>query len=177
VQRASSFFEDGIVAHIPFAEPFCPDLSRLLYETAAANHDRVHRAGTLVTIEGPAFSSRAESNLYRLWGMDIIGMTTLQEAKLSREAEICYSAMAMVTDYDCWKEDAEDVKVEAVIAHLNQNASLAGKIVRELIPVIPEKRQCICTDSLHNAIMTSREVIKETTLKKLSPIIGKYMAN
>ncbi len=174
-QRDSTFFGDGIAAHIPFAEPFCPDLSALLHDTAASVHDRVHKGGTFVTIEGPAFSTRAESSLYRQWGIDIIGMTTLQEAKLSREAEICYCAMAMVTDYDCWKEDGKEVNVAAVIANLNKNSDLAKKIICDVIPRIRKSRPCLCADSLHNAIMTRPDAIGKETRKKLGPIISRYL--
>ncbi len=174
-QRDSTFFGKGVAAHIPFADPFCPDLSALLHDTASSIHSRVHNGGTFVTIEGPAFSTRAESNLYRQWGIDIIGMTTLQEAKLSREAEICYCAMAMVTDYDCWKEDGEQVTVEAVIANLNRNRDLAKQIIRDVIPRIPESRPCVCADSLHNAIMTRPGSIGTEAREKLDPIIGKYL--
>ena len=174
-QRPSTFFGNGVVAHVPFAEPFCAELSDKVYDTAVSCGATVHRGGTLVTMEGPAFSTRAESNLYRQWGMDIIGMTTLQEAKLSREAEICYTAMSMVTDYDCWKEDEADVSVEAVIAVLNQNVSMAREIVGELVPKIGNPRNCGCGESLKNAIMTAPDLIPPTVRKDLNPLIGKYM--
>ncbi len=174
-QRESTFFGDGVVAHVPFADPFCPQLSDLLYETASQSKATVHRGGTFVTIEGPAFSTRAESNLYRQWGIDIIGMTTLQEAKLSREAEICYAAMAMVTDYDCWREETEEVNVESVLATLNQNSSLAKQTIASLIPKISEERNCICPNSLKGAIMTDPSSIDQQSKNRLAPLINKYL--
>ncbi len=174
-QRESTFFGNGVVAHVPFADPFCPQLSDLLYETASQSKAKVHRGGTFVTIDGPAFSTRAESNLYKQWGIDIIGMTTLQEAKLSREAEICYAAMAMVTDYDCWREETEEVNVEAVLAVLNKNAALAKQTIATLIPKISEERNCICPNSLNGAIMTDSSVIDEKIKNKLAPLIRKYL--
>ena len=129
-QRVSTFFGDGLVAHIAFADPICPDLSELIFQAAVENGARVHRGGTYLCMEGPAFSTRAESNVYRQWRMDVIGMTNLQEAKLAREAEICYATMAMVTDYDCWHEEEEDVTVEAIIQNLMKNAALAKKIIQ-----------------------------------------------
>lgn len=172
--RADTFFGEGIAAHIPFAEPFCPKLSRLLYKSASTKASRVHRGGTLVTIEGPAFSTKAESRLYRKWDIDIIGMTTLQEAKLAREAEICYAAMAMVTDYDCWREDSEPVSVETVVSNLSKNASLAKAIIKDLIPKIVQPRECLCADSLKGAMMTKMDSINKETRQKMWPLIEKY---
>ncbi len=174
-QRESTFFGNGVAAHIPFADPFCPNLSSLLYETASQSDAKVHQGGTFVSIEGPAFSTRAESNLYRQWGIDIIGMTTLQEAKLSREAEICYAAMAMVTDYDCWREETEEVTVETVVANLNKNAALAKQTIANLIPKINTERNCLCPDSLKGAIMTQPSAINERSKIKLAPLIEKYL--
>jgi 5'-methylthioadenosine phosphorylase len=173
--RESTFFGNGIVAHIPFADPFCPQLSELLYQTASKEDTKVHKGGTFVSIEGPAFSTRAESNLYRQWGIDIIGMTTLQEAKLSREAEICYAAMAMVTDYDCWREETEEVNVKAVMANLAKNTSLAKQIIKNLIPKIKQERTCICPDSLKGAIMTQPSAIDKKSRNQLKPLIAKYL--
>jgi 5'-methylthioadenosine phosphorylase len=174
--RESTFFGNGIAAHIPFAEPFCPVLSDLLFKSASGNTARVHKGGTLVSIEGPAFSTKAESKLYQKWGIDIIGMTTLQEAKLAREAEICYAAMAMVTDYDCWKEDSEDVTVETVVSNLAKNASCAQEIIQNLIPQIDgSSRSCICANSLNGAIMTQMDCINKDTRKRLEPLIKKYI--
>ncbi len=171
-QRQSTFFGQGIVAHIPFAEPFCPRLSQLLYDTAKSVVDRVHKGGTLVTIEGPAFSTKAESGLFRKWGCDIIGMTTFQEAKLSREAEICYAALAMVTDYDCWKEGSTDeVSVETVVANLKKNSSNAQAIITDILPAIPKQRSCLCVNSLQGAIMTAPDSISQDTRKKLALLI------
>jgi 5'-methylthioadenosine phosphorylase len=175
--RISTFFGEGIAAHIPFAEPFCPVLSHLLFKTASDHADGVHRGGTLVCIEGPAFSTRAESMLYQQWGMDIVGMTTLQEAKLAREAQICYAALAMVTDYDGWKEDSEAVSVDTVVAHLDKNVSTAKAIIQGLIPLITEKRDCPCPESLQGAIMTQADAIDNETRRKLGPLIGAYHPN
>jgi 5'-methylthioadenosine phosphorylase len=173
--RESTFFGNGIAAHIPFAEPFCPDLSSLLFQSASSHAERVHKGGTLVSIEGPAFSTKAESMLYKKWGIDIIGMTTLQEAKLAREAEICYAAMAMVTDYDCWREESESVTVETVVSNLAKNASCAKAIIQSLLPKIALHRGCLCADSLKGAIMTRMDCIDEETRQKLSPLIKKYL--
>jgi len=173
--RISTYFGNGIVTHIPFADPFCPGLSDLIYNTAAKTPVKVHQGGTFVTIEGPAFSTRAESNLYRQWGIDIIGMTTCQEAKLAREAEICYAAMAMVTDYDCWREETEHVTVETVLTNLNKNAALARQIIKDLVPKIQATPDCICNNSLDGAIMTPPGEIDDITQKKLAPIIDKYL--
>jgi 5'-methylthioadenosine phosphorylase len=175
--RESTFFGNGIAAHIPFAKPFCPVLSDLLFESASGNTTKVHKGGTLVSIEGPAFSTKAESKLYQKWGIDIIGMTTLQEAKLAREAEICFAAMAMVTDYDCWKEDSEDVTVETVVSNLAKNASCAQEIIQDIIPKIEahSHRTCICANSLNGAIMTQMGCINTDTRKRLEPLIKKYI--
>lgn len=174
-ERNSTFFGNGIVAHIPFAEPFCPDLRRHLYRVAKGQGvgARVHRQGTLVTIEGPAFSTRAETNLYRQWGLDIIGMTTLQEAKLAREAEICYAAMAMVTDYDCWHRDAGEVNVAAVVAHMQKNVETAKGIIQRVVPQIPSRRDCPCGNALDNAIMTDEASFPADTRQKLQLIIDR----
>ena len=143
--RKSTFFGDGLVAHIAFAQPVCPELASLLHETAVETGVKTHNGGTLVCIEGPAFSTRAESNLYRQWGMDIIGMTSLQEAKLSREAEICYAALALVTDYDCWHEKESQVTVETVLMNLEKNISHAKRILQT---IVPRKREHACVPRL-----------------------------
>jgi 5'-methylthioadenosine phosphorylase len=174
-KRESTFFGDGLVAHIPFAEPFCPVLSDLLFQSASSITARVHKGGTLVSIEGPAFSTKAESRLYQKWGIDIIGMTTLQEAKLAREAEICYAAMAMVTDYDCWREESEAVSVKAVLSNLEKNTNSAKKIIHYLVPQIAGEQNCDCAHSLKDAIMTQRECISEDTRQRLLPLIKKYL--
>jgi 5'-methylthioadenosine phosphorylase len=173
--RESTFFGDGLVAHIAFAQPICPDLASLLHETAVATGVTTHKGGTLVCMEGPAFSTRAESNLYRQWGMDIIGMTSLQEAKLSRETEICYAALALVTDYDCWHEDESEVTVKTVLQNLNKNISHAKRIIQNIVPKIPEKRDCLCATALENAIMTDLNAIPKKTREKLGLIINKYL--
>lgn len=173
--RASSFFGKGLVAHVPFADPVCPDLSRLLYDSATKVGATVHKGGTLVCMEGPAFSTRAEANVYRSWGMDIIGMTILQEAKLAREAEICYAALALVTDYDCWYEAAGEVNVAQVVENLKQNTATAKGIVQAVIPGTSRQRTCICESALNEAIMTDPAVIPPVIRKNLEPIIGKYL--
>jgi 5'-methylthioadenosine phosphorylase len=173
--RESTFFGDGLVAQIAFAQPICPELASLLYETAVATGVTTHKDGTLVCMEGPAFSTRAESNLYRQWGMDIIGMTSLQEAKLSREAELCYAALALVTDYDCWHEDESEVTVETVLQSLNKNITHAKKIIQTIVPKIAQKRDCLCATALENAIMTDLNAIPKKTCEKLGLIINKYL--
>lgn len=172
VSRKSTFFGNGVAAHIPFAEPFCPQLSQQIYDSALPITPKVSRGGTLVTIDGPSFSTRAESNLYRQWGCDLIGMTTYQEAKLAREAEICYAALAMVTDYDCWKEEsADDVTVETVVANMQKNSANAQAILTDLLPNIFINKSCLCNQSLQGAIMTKPESIPAETLEKLSLLI------
>lgn len=174
-QRVSTFFGDGLVAHIAFADPVCPELSALIYQTAVESGATVHKGGTYLCMEGPAFSTRAESNVYRQWGMDIIGMTNLQEAKLAREAEICYATMAMVTDYDCWHEEEEDVTVEAIIQNLMNNAALAKKVIQAIVPKIAAERTCLCANALEYALITDRSMIPEATRQKLDIIVGKYL--
>jgi 5'-methylthioadenosine phosphorylase len=175
-QRASTFFGEGLVAHIAFADPVCLDLCKTI--TAASQQlpgVEVHPGGTYVCMEGPAFSTRAESNIYRSWGMDIIGMTNLQEAKLAREAEICYSTIALVTDYDCWHEDHDAVTVEMVIQNLTQNAINAQKLIRETIKLLSSRpRQCGCDSALKHAILTAPNAINPAALARLQPIVGKY---
>lgn len=173
-QRASTFFGEGVVAHIPFADPFCAQLVQTVTMTAEAKAIRVHRGGTLVCIEGPAFSTRAEAHLYRQWGCDIVGMTTLQEAKLAREAEICYAAMAMVTDYDCWRATAEAVTADAVAATMAVNIDLAKRILTGLIPDLPATPVCPCQSALSGAIMSAPEAIPGKAHRLLEPLIGKY---
>lgn len=173
--RVSTFFGDGLVAHVAFADPVCPCLSELLYNAAIEHGATAHNGGTYLCMEGPAFSTRAESNVYRQWGMDIIGMTNLQEAKLAREAEICYATMAMVTDYDCWHETEEDVTVEAIIANLNQNAALAKKVIQTVVPRIVSERNCVCANALKYALITNPAVIPAATRQKLDLLVGKYL--
>ena len=173
--RASTFFGDGLVAHVSFADPVCPDLSDLLYRAGREIGASMRKGGTYVCIEGPQFSTRAESRIYRSWGVDVIGMTNLQEAKLSREAEICYATMALVTDYDVWHEAEGDVTVEKVIAILHKNVATAKAIVRGVIPMIRPERSCGCASALKDAIITAPQAIPEAAKKKLWPIVGKYL--
>jgi 5'-methylthioadenosine phosphorylase len=171
----STFFGEGIVAHITFAHPVCAELGDVLEAACGTANVKTHRGGTYLCMEGPAFSTKAESNVYRSWGMDIIGMTNLQEAKLAREAEICYATLALVTDYDCWHEAHEAVSVETVIEYLNKNVRNAQVIMREAVRQLSDKsRDCQCGSALKNAIFTAPDLWPETTKKKLEAIIGKY---
>lgn len=172
--RVSTFFGDGLVAHISFADPVCPQLSDLVDGCCAAAGVTGKKGGTYLCMEGPAFSTKAESNVYRSWGMDVIGMTNLQEAKLAREAEICYVTVAMVTDYDCWHDDHAAVTVADIIANLTKNAEHAARLVAEAVARMPEKRQCKCGAALAHALITDKKAVPESTLKKLEPIVGKY---
>ena len=175
-QRPSTFFGNGIVAHVAFADPVCPVLCDVL-ETGAREVERVdvHRGGTYLCMEGPAFSTKAESHTYRSWGMDVIGMTNLQEAKLAREAEICYATLALVTDYDCWHPDHDSVTVEMVIDYLNRNTANAQEIVRNTVRRLrDETRPCGCQTALKHAILTQRDKIPAEAIKQLSAILGKY---
>jgi 5'-methylthioadenosine phosphorylase len=173
--RISTFFGRGIVGHIAFAHPVCSDLSQILADSAQTVGATVHRGGTYVNMEGPQFSTLAESKLYRSWGMDVIGMTNLQEAKLAREAEICYATMALVTDYDCWHPDHDSVTVEMIVGHLMQNAKMAQQAIANAVSRLPAGRTCACKDALATAIITRPEFVPEQTKKDLAPIIGKYM--
>lgn len=173
--RKSTFFGNGVVAHVGFADPVCHGLSDILVNAGEKTGAKMHRGGTYLCMEGPQFSTRAESNIYRGWGVDVIGMTNATEAKLAREAEICYATIALSTDYDCWHETEEDVTVEAVIAILMKNVETAKKIIKEAVPKIPAKRDCHCSEALKNAIMTKAELIPEKTKKDLDLIIGKYI--
>ncbi len=174
-KRISTFFGHGLAAHVAFAEPVCPDLADRVYESATQTKASIHKGGTLLCIEGPAFSTRAESNLYRQWGMDIIGMTSLQEAKLAREAEICYAALGLVTDFDCWHKGTPEVTVETVIRNLKKNIFTAKEILESVVPKIPEKRTCICAAALKNAIMTDPTAVPVEARKKLDLLVGKYL--
>jgi 5'-methylthioadenosine phosphorylase len=173
--RADTFFGDGLVAHVSLADPVCPVLATALGDAAEAEGVTVHRGGTYLCMEGPQFSTRAESNVYRQWGVDIIGMTNLQEARLAREAEICYSTLAMVTDYDCWHEEEEDVSVDAVLAVLRQNAAAAQEVVKRVLAAETKDGGCSCGSALQAALMTDPKTIPEATLKRLAPIVGKYL--
>jgi 5'-methylthioadenosine phosphorylase len=173
--KESTFFGEGIVAHVSFAHPVCSALGDVLQSSCAAADVKVHRGGTYLCMEGPAFSSVAESNVYRSWGMDIIGMTNLQEAKLAREAEICYATLALVTDYDCWHPGHDAVSVETVIEYLNKNVRNAQMIMRESIKRLKnQERTCKCGSALKNAIFTPKDLWPEATTKKLDAIIKKY---
>jgi len=174
--RISTFFGRGLVAHVAFAHPVCGDLSEVAAESAQAVGATVHRGGTYVNMEGPQFSTLAESKLYRSWGMDVIGMTNLQEAKLAREAEICYATLALVTDYDCWHPDHDSVTVDLIIANLMQNAVTAQKTIAEAVSRLSGARSCACKDALATAIITRPEHVPEQTKKELQPIVGKYMS-
>ncbi|MEA3253368.1 MAG: S-methyl-5'-thioadenosine phosphorylase [Chloroflexota bacterium] len=175
--RASTFFSDGIVGHVAFAEPFCPVLSQALFEAAIKAGAKVHRGGVYLTIEGPQFSTRAESQLYRSWGADIIGMTALPEAKLAREAEICYATLAFVTDYDCWHPAYASVNTEMILSNLAKGVDSAKEILKLAIPAVPPARDCACATALKDAIATSPKYIPEKTRKKLDLLIGRYLGN
>lgn len=180
---AHTFFGEGLVAHVAFGEPACPALRAVIAERARSvieaihppSDVRVNSGGTYACMEGPAFSTRAESNINRQLGCDVIGMTSLPEAKLCREAEICYQAIAMVTDYDCWHETEEDVSVELILGHLAANSKLALSVLRELIPAIPAQRECGCRSALACAIATDPKVVPDAVRRKLAPLVGKYL--
>ena len=172
--RVSTFFGDGIVAHIGFAEPFCRDLTKLFVETAKELKIKYHTDKTYVCMEGPAFSTKAESNFHRQIGGDIIGMTAIPEAKLAREAEICYGIIALSTDYDCWREEEEPVTVEMVINNLNKNSNTAKTLLKNIIPKITDKK-CSCHSSLQNAIMTDKKSWRKDTIQKLDIIINRFL--
>jgi 5'-methylthioadenosine phosphorylase len=173
--RISTFFGRGIVAHIAFAHPVCGELSRIAADSARAVGATVHRGGTYVNMEGPQFSTLAESKLYRSWGMDVIGMTNLQEAKLAREAEICYATLALVTDYDCWHPDHDSVTVEMIIGNLLQNARTAQRAIADAVGRLPAERTCACKDALATAIITRPEHIPEQAKRDLAPLVAKYL--
>ncbi len=174
--RNSTFFGDGIVGHVSFADPVCATVAGAILDGCKAARVVGKSGGTYICIEGPQFSTRAESNLYRSWGADVIGMTNLQEAKLAREAEICYATMAMVTDYDCWYAGHDDVTVEQVVAVIHQNADNAAAVVRAAIAAMPDGRTCACASALQYAVMTSHEQIPAETKKRLALVIGKYIS-
>ncbi|HET6374265.1 MAG TPA: S-methyl-5'-thioadenosine phosphorylase [Candidatus Polarisedimenticolia bacterium] len=175
VGRVSTFFGDGLVAHVAFADPVCADLKARLAASARDEGARVHDGGSYVCIEGPQFSTRAESHLYRSWGVSVIGMTNLQEAKLAREAEICYATMALVTDYDCWHVSAESVNVATVLDYLRRNAEMARAVMGRTIASLPSARSCECGAALAAAIISDRAVIPQATREKLSLLVGKYL--
>jgi len=185
--RISTFFGRGLVAHVGFAHPFCPTLSDIAYQAAQAaglsaasgtlpESPVVHKGGTYVCMEGPQFSTLAESQLYRSWGMDVIGMTNLQEAKLAREAEICYSTIALVTDYDCWHPSHDQVTVEMIVANLMQNAANAQRVIAEAVARLPFQRTCECASALKYAIITRPDAVPAEIRRELAPIVGKYLS-
>jgi 5'-methylthioadenosine phosphorylase len=174
-RRVSTFFGDGLVAHVAFAHPFCRPLSDVLHGAAVQAGATVHKGGTYVCMEGPQFSTIAESNWYRASGFDIIGMTNLQEAKLAREAEICYTTLALVTDYDCWHPDHDSVTVDMIIATLTQNAKMAQQVLANAVERLPIARDCECAHALETALMTRADVIPPATRERLDLLVGKYL--
>jgi len=174
-ERPSTFFEKGIVAHVGMAEPFCPTLREMLIEYAEVNEVEVHKKGTYVVMEGPSFSTKAESQLYRSWNASVIGMTALPEAKLAREAEICYATLACVTDYDVWHEDFENVTVEMVIKNLQSNVANSRKILTSILPNLPNQKKCKCKNSLESAIITNINSLESQVINRLGPIINNYI--
>ncbi len=173
--RASTFFGDGVVGHVAFGDPVCATVTQTIAAACDAEGLIGKPGGTYICMEGPQFSTRAESNLYRSWGADVIGMTNLQEAKLAREAEICYATVAMVTDYDCWHDGHDSVTVEQIVAVLNQNAANACKVVKAAVAAMPRERSCPCASALKYTILTNPDAIPPTTREKLELLIGKYM--
>ncbi len=173
--RDSTFFERGVVAHISFAEPFCPGVSTVIAQGGEGQGIPTHQGATLVVMEGPAFSTKAESEMYRTWGGDLIGMTALPEAKLAREAEMCYGTMAWVTDYDCWHPDHDAVSVEMVVENLIANVANSRVILRHIMPALAALGPCECQSALANAIITSRNHISDEARRRLNPIAGKYL--
>lgn len=173
--RKMTFFENGIVAHIAFADPVCARTAEVVGEAVRDSGITVHTGATYINMEGPAFSTRAESELYRKWGMDIIGMTNMAEAKLAREAEICYVTLAAITDYDCWYESEESVTLEMVIQNLMKNVDNSKRVIKEVIKDLPEERNCACSFALKDAIVTDRKLIPDNIKKDLDIIIGKYL--
>ena len=174
-RRISTFFGNGAVGHVGFAHPVCPNLAVVLERSSRETGVTTHKNGTYICIEGPQFSTKAESNIFRGWGVDIIGMTNLPEAKLAREAEICYSTLALVTDYDCWHETADIVTIEEVISNLMKNLKNAKQILRKAVHALPIDRNCECAKALANGVITQREFIPEKTFQDLELLIGKYV--
>ena len=175
--RISTFFGEGLVAHISFAHPICPQLADVVHGACVQTGVSATKGGSYLCMEGPAFSTYAESNIYRSWGMDVIGMTNLQEAKLAREAEICYVTIAMVTDYDCWHEEHDAVTVTDIIKNLNQNAANACKVVLAAVAGMPDARACKCGSALAHALITDPKAVPEAIRKKLDLIVGKYLVH
>ena len=175
-RRASTFFDRGIVAHVSMAEPVCPQLAGVLAKSAEEEGASIHRGGTYVCMEGPQFSSKAESSLYRQWGVDVIGMTNMPEAKLAREAEMCYATMALPTDYDCWHQSEEAVSVDAILATLRRNMSLAKRILRIAVGLADAPRTCQCGNALQYAVLTDPRMIPAAAKRRLAPLIGRYLS-
>ena len=173
--RTHTFFDQGLVVHVGFSQPVCSDIAQKLYHAGKKVEVNIHLGGTYINIEGPHFSTRAESHLYRTWGMDIIGMTNMVEARLAREAEICYASLAAVTDYDCWHETEETVTVDVILDNLKKNVTNAKRVLQEVIPNIPSERLCPCSQALKNAIVTPQEFIPQEVKDKLEIIAGKYL--
>ena len=174
-KRASTFFGNGVTGHVQFADPVCGDLTGVLHEAAQKAGATVHKGGTYICIEGPNFSTRAESLIYRSWGVDIIGMTNIPEARLAREAEICYGTVALATDYDCWHEGHDDVAVDAILEIIRNNVAMARNIIKEAALLLSLPQECGCDEALKFAIMTDRSLIPEQTKQDLDPILGKYL--
>jgi len=174
-RRASTFFGDGVVGHVQFADPVCGELSTALFAAAGEVGATVHKGGTYICIEGPNFSTRTESKIYRSWGIDVIGMTNLPEARLAREAEICYGTVALATDYDCWHEEHDDVSVESVLAIIDKNVATARNMIKSVVPKLVADRTCPCREALKYAIMTRRDLIPAQTRERLAPLVGKYL--
>jgi len=172
--RPSTFFGEGLVVHIGFSDPICPQLAEVVYGACQAEGVKATMGGTYLCMEGPQFSTKAESNVYRRWGMDVIGMTNLQEAKLAREAEICYATVAMVTDYDCWHPEHDAVTVNQIIANLVKNAENAARVVTRAVETMPAARACKCGSALAHAIITDRKTVPEETRRKLELLVAKY---
>jgi 5'-methylthioadenosine phosphorylase len=173
--RPSTFFGDGLVAHVSLAHPVCPQLCEVVMDACRTAGVNGKQGGTYLCMEGPAFSTLAESNVYRSWGMDVIGMTNLQEAKLAREAEICYVTVAMVTDYDCWHPEHDAVTVSEIIDNLTKNAASACKVVATAVANMPSERTCKCGSALKHALITNPSAVPESTMKKLELLVGKYL--
>jgi 5'-methylthioadenosine phosphorylase len=173
--RPSTFFGDGIVGHVMFADPACATLGGLLYDAASGLGITVHRGGTMMVMEGPAFSTRAESHMHRALGVDLIGMTAMPEAKLAREAELCYATLGLATDYDCWHEEEEDVSVDAIVAILKQNAANARRVIEQIAKSVSDERNCACATALEYAIITERDRIPADLKTRMEPIFGRVL--
>jgi 5'-methylthioadenosine phosphorylase len=174
-KRVSSFFGNGAVGHVEFAEPVCSNLATTLYDASVEAGATVHKGGTYICIEGPQFSTKAESKIYRQWGVDVIGMTNIPESKLAREAEICYATVALSTDYDCWRESEESVTVDMILETLGNNVAMARNIIKTVVPMISAERECSCVNALEFALLTEKDVIPEKTRQDLDLLIGKYL--